>query len=202
MRTLLVALLLLAAPGAATAGPALALRLGYALSSGDAARGTPMSDVAKSEIPIQLDALWRFGPHFSAGGYFSYGFGQLSKDVSDRCDSLGASCSVWTMRLGAEAQYAFTDLSPRFAPWIGMGMGWEWAHERVSLGSQSARQDVSGWELVNLEGGADVKVATRVVLGPYVSLRVAQYSRLDGHAVVSKAWHNWLGFGVRGTWDP
>lgn len=201
MRTLLVALLLLAVPGAAAAGPELALRLGWATSSGGASRGTPMSDVAASEIPVQLDGLWRFGPHFSAGAYYSYGFGRLSKDVSDRCDGLGASCSVWTMRTGVEAQWAFTDLSPRFAPWIGAGTGWEWVREKVAVGSQSARQSLSGWEILSLEGGADVKVTPRIVLGPYLSFRVARYGRLDGYSVVNQAFHRWLGVGIRGTYD-
>src|SRR5690242_21134659 len=98
MRKLLLAALLL--PTAAAAGPTLALRSGYAISAGDAAKSTSMSEVARGEIPLQVDALWRFGPHFSMGAYYGYGFGRLSPSVSGACDALGADCSVWTMRVG------------------------------------------------------------------------------------------------------
>jgi hypothetical protein len=201
MRTLLAALLLASVPAAATAGPALALRSGYGVSSGGATKGTTMSDVASAEIPVQLDALWRFGPHFSAGLYYAFGFGRLSSGVSDACAAQGASCSVWTMRVGAEAEWAFTELSPRYVPWIGAGTGWEWARETASDATQTAHHTLSGWEILSLEGGGDVKLSAKVAVGPYLSLRVGQYSKLDGYGVVNKAFHRWLGFGIRGTFD-
>ncbi len=201
MRTLLAALLLLAAPGAASAGPSLGLRLGYDVSSGHAAKGTPMSEVANAAIPIQLDALWRFGPSFSLGAYYSFGFGLLSKSVADACDAAGASCSAWMMRTGVEAQWAFADVAKWWAPWIGAGIGYEWAYDHVSLNGQSARQDVSGWELLNLEGGADAKIGAHLWLGPYLALRYGRYSSLDGYGIVNTAWHRWYGLGLRATWD-
>ncbi len=203
MRKLLRAAPLAAAllPAAAAAGPSLGLRLGYDVSSGSGSRGAPMSDVAHSDVPVQLDALWIFGPHFSAGAYYAFGFGQLSKDVSDRCAADGVSCSVWTMRVGIRGEYAFPELSQRLAPWLGLGSGWEWAHESISGRGESASQTVSGWETLSLEGGADVKLAPKLWLGPYLVMRVGQYGRLDGYSVVNKAWHQWYGFGIRGKWD-
>jgi hypothetical protein len=201
MRTLPLAALLLSLPTAAAARPTLALRLGWATASGDASKGSAMSEVVKSEIPIQLDALWRFGPHFSGGLYSSYGFGQLSKDISDRCDSLGASCSSWTMRLGVQGQYAFTERSPRWAPWLGVGSGLEWVHEKAAFGGQTGSQTMSGWEIFNLEGGADVKVAPSLTVGAYASFRLGLYTRLDGYSVANKGYHDWLGLGIRGKWD-
>ncbi len=188
-------------PAAAAAGPSLALRVGYDASSGSASRGTPMSDVARSDVPFQLDATWVFGPHFSAGVYGGFGIGFLSKAIADRCDALGANCSVWTMRLGVRGEYGFPELSERFVPWVGLGTGWEWGYEKVSRGSQSASQTVSGWETFSLEGGGDVRLSPKLSLGPYVVWRVGQYGRLDGYSIVSKAWHQWSGFGIRGRWD-
>ena len=201
MRTLLAALLLLAAPGAASAGPAVALRLGYGASSGDASKGTPMSDVVQAEVPIQLDLLWRFGEHVSAGAYYAYGFGRISSGVASRCDALGASCSVWTMRAGAFFHYAFPEVSERFVPWVGAGMGWEWARDSVSSPLGSTRHDLSGWELLSLEGGADWSASRKLRIGPYAGIRWTEYKRLDGYSIVNQTFHSWTGFGLRGTYD-
>lgn len=201
MRTLLLAGLLLALPTAAAARPVLALRLGYAVADGNAAKDITMSEVAKSEVPIQLDAMWKFPPHFSLGLYFSYGFGQLGGQASDECDAAGASCSVSTMRLGGLATYEFQDAWWRLSPWIGAGLGYEWVREKATLGGRSGTQDLSGWEYFNVEVGGDVKVAPKVAVGPYVSFRLGRYSSLDGYGIANKGYHDWLGFGVRGKYD-
>ncbi len=201
MRPLLLAALVAVAPAAAFAGPALGLRVGYDISSGSASTGTPMSELARSAVPLQLDATWRFGPRFSIGAYYGFGFGQLSKSIADRCSSLATSCSVWTMRTGIRAEYAFPEDFKRLAPWVGLGTGWEWAHGSVSHPSESGSQTVSGWEAVSLEVGADYKVAPKLWLGPYVVMRVGQYGRINGYSIVNKAWHEWYGLGIRGRWD-
>jgi hypothetical protein len=200
MRTLLLAALL-ALPAAAVARPELGLRLGYASASGEASTGTSMSEVAKSAVPIQLDALWRFGERFAAGLYSSYGFGQLSSSVSDQCGAAGASCSVSATRLGAEGIWTFTDVSPRYLPWLGAGIGYEWVREGASIGSRSGVQHLSGWEYLNVQGGADVRVARKVAVGLYAQYAFGQYSRLDGSTIQSKGFHQWLGAGLRGTYD-
>jgi outer membrane protein W len=202
MRQVLFAAVLAALlPAAAAASPSLALRLGYASSSGSATKGTAMSEVAKAEFPLQLDATWRFGPHFSAGVYYGFAIGQLSGTVSDRCSALGASCSVWSMRAGIRGEYAFPEVSQRLAPWIGAGTGWEWVRESVSHPTESAAQTVSGWETLSLEGGADIKVGPKLWIGPYLTYRFGEYTRLDGYSIVNKAFHSWVGLGARGKWD-
>jgi hypothetical protein len=201
MRTLVAAALLAAVlPTAAAAGPVLGARLGYASSGGDAAKDTPMSKVAAAEIPLQLDLAWRINPRWTLGVYYGFGFGRLSKATADRCDALGVSCSVWSMRTGAQATYAFADVSERWAPWLGFGIGYEWLHEHVSERG-GGTQNLSGWEYLNLEGGADVRLSSKLSAGPYVSARFGQLSRLDGYGIPNTGWHQWLGAGVRGHWD-
>ena len=202
MRSLLLAAVLLALPGAASAGPVLALRAGWNVASGDASKGTPMSDVVKSELPaLQLDALWRFGAHFSFGAYGAFGFGRLSSTIADRCDRDGADCSVWTARVGIGGEYAFSEVSQRWEPWIGLAVEYEWARDSVSVAGESVVKTVSGWEWLVLDGGADVKVAPKLSIGPYATYRVGEYSRLSGYGIVNQAWHQWLAIGVRGKWD-
>ena len=201
MRTLLLAALLVL-PRVAAAGPALGLRLGYAIASGEASDGTPMTEVAKADLPLQLDASWRFGPHFSTGLYFSYGFTRLDASVADHCDAIGADCSVSRIRAGIQAAWAFTDWSQRYAPWIGLGIGYEWIKESASLQGESGVQHLSGWELLDLQAGLDVVTYRKLAVGPYVDWSpLAWFNRLDGSSIVKKGFHQWFGFGVRGTFD-
>jgi hypothetical protein len=200
MRTLLVALLVAAAPGAASAGPTVGLRLGWEAASGEASKGTPMSDVVKAAIPLQLDLGWRFGA-FSLAAYYGFGFGRISSASADACDAAQADCSAWTMRTGIQAEWAFLDVSKVWAPWVGGGIGYEWAYDKVSSPTKSARQTLSGWQLLSLEGGADARVTAKLWLGPYVSAHYGQYSSLDGYGIPNKAFHRWYGLGVRATWE-
>ncbi|HEX9052256.1 MAG TPA: hypothetical protein VF841_17135 [Anaeromyxobacter sp.] len=200
-QVLLAAALAAVLPSAASAAPSLALRLGYESSSGSATTGTSMSEVAKADFPLQLDASWRFGPHFSMGVYYSFAIGQLSRAVSNRCDAYQASCSMWEMRVGIRGEYAFAEVSQRFVPWIGVGSGWEWVRASVSAPRDSASDLVSGWEWVTLEGGGDVRVAPKLWIGPYLGWRFGRYGRLNGFSIENQADHSWLGVGVRGRWD-
>ncbi len=210
MRQVLLAAAIAVLPAAAAASPSLGLRLGYEGSSGSAAKGTPMSDVMQADVPVQLEALWRFGEHFSAGVYYSFALGLLSKQVTDACahltdqvtgEHIAATCSAWEMRAGIRFEYAFPELSDRFAPWLGAGTGWEWVREKIDASRGSSAWTTSGWEVMSLDGGADVKVAPKLWIGPYLGYRFGQYSRLGGYAIVTKAFHSWLGIGVRGKWD-
>ncbi len=200
-KVLLAAVLAAVLPGAAAASPTLALRLGVEGSSGSATKGTSMSQVAAAEYPLQLDGSWRFGPHFSMGVYYSFAIGQLSQAIADRCTALGASCSMWSMRAGIRGEYAFVETSQRVVPWLGVGSGWEWIHESLSHPSEPGSQTISGWETLSLEGGADLKVAPKLWLGPYLGYRFGEYGRLNGSAIANQAFHSWLGVGLRGRWD-
>lgn len=199
MRKLLLLALLL--PTAAAAGPSLGLRLGWAPGSGDASDGNSMADVAASHLPIQLDALWRFGERFSAGAYFSWGVALLEGEVADRCDTLGADCSVSVFRLGLEGTYAFTQASQRFTPWVGAGIGYEWVRSSVSSAGFSGSQRLGGWEVANVQAGADWPVSRRLAIGPFAMVSIGRYSSVDGNEITEKGWHQWLTLGVRGTLD-
>ncbi|MCK7470271.1 MAG: hypothetical protein MZU95_05290 [Desulfomicrobium escambiense] len=108
----------------------------------------------------QLDLMYRATPEIAIGAYFSYGFGQPSGLASDFCDLAGADCSTSNMRLGLQGFYSFTKVSPSVVPWLGLGFGWE--NNSFDAGGGSA--GVSGWEYLNLQGGANRKVS-RAFLG-------------------------------------
>jgi len=188
-------------PTASQAQFTLGARLGYGIPMGDAVKDAPLKDEVKSQIPIQLDALYRITPDIAAGLYFSYGFVQLNSDVSDACDAANVDCSASSMRLGVEATYTLTKVSPTFVPWFGAGIGFEWLSEKAEFGGVSATQDVTGFEFLNLQGGADYKVSPQLAVGPYVQFSIGQYSSVEGNDITDKAMHEWLSFGVRGKFD-
>jgi hypothetical protein len=189
MRKLLVVAALALLPLASQAQFSLGARIGYAPAMGDYVKDAPMSDGVKSQIPIQLDALYSFTPAFAAGAYLSYGFAQLEGDCAD--------CSASDLRLGIQGTYAFNSVSQQFVPWLGAGIGYEIA----SVDNGAGSVDTSGWELLNLQGGADYKVGEKFSVGPYVLFSIGQYSSIEGNDIAEKGTHEWLGFGVRGKFD-
>jgi hypothetical protein len=180
----------------------LGLRLGYGIPMGSSAKDVKMSDHVDGQIPIWIDAGYRFTPNIMAGAYFSYGFMGL-KD----CPS-GADCSAHDMRLGLQGQYRI--MPGEFVdPWVGVGIGLEWLGSSVSGGGQTVSTTASGTEFLDLQGGADFKVADMLTVGPFLSLSLAQYNGLstscpaglqcaDGD-IHDKALHEWLILGVRGV---
>jgi hypothetical protein len=101
LRTTLLAFLL--SPIIAAAQPTIGLRVGYALPSGDLQKDLKLSDQISSQVPIQLDLMYRLTPQASAGVYVSYGFDQVAQALKDRSTLMlgpGASYSATTLRAG------------------------------------------------------------------------------------------------------
>jgi len=201
MRKLLMIAALAILPLTAQAQFTLGARVGYAPAMGDADGSVSMSDYVKSQIPLQLDLMYRVTPEVAVGGYLSYGFGQLPSDQADACDAAGLDCSATNLRLGVQATYAFTKVSPQFVPWLGAGLGLEWASQEVSFGGGSATQDVTGFEFLNLQVGGDYKVSDQFSVGPYFMMSLGQYSSVEGNDIPEKGMHEWLNFGLRGKFD-
>lgn len=189
MRKLLVVAALALLPFASQADFSLGARIGYAPAMGDYAKDQPMSDGVKSQIPLQLDFMWGVGQALALGGYVSYGFAQLEGDCTD--------CSATDLRIGFQGTYAFKDVSQQFVPWLGAGFGYEMS----SVDNGFVTADTSGWEYLNLQGGADYKVGEKFAVGPYVLFSIGEYSNIEGNDIPETAMHQWLGFGFRGKFD-
>jgi hypothetical protein len=185
-----VAMAALALPSLSHAQVTLGLRAGFAPATGDAFDGGKMSDGVKSQVPIQVDALYAVMPNLKLGGYFSYGFGQVASD-------LGNDVSSKNMRFGVEGIYQLKPMG-KITPWAGVGIGYEIA--TLEQGSDSVTS--SGFEFANLQLGGDYKVTEKVGVGPFVMVSVGQYSKvMDETTGFDKAVHEWLQFGIRGTFD-
>jgi len=195
-------LAVMAIPTASHAGGfTLGLRLGYAGPVGDGAKDQPMSDVVAGAIPFQVDGLYRVTPQIAVGGYLSYGFGMLNSDLSDSCDAAGIDCSVSQTRIGIEGTYTFTQVSGKFVPWAGIGIGYEWLTQEMSVSGLSASADAGGWEYANLQVGGDYMFSKLFGLGPYVTYSFGQYNNVEGSDIPEKAMHSWWNIGVRGKFD-
>ncbi len=197
---LLVALL---APAAAGAQPTVGLRVSWAPALGDLASGTPMSEVLRSQVPLQLDALWRFGfAPLSAGAYASWGPGQVG------ASACGGSCSGSAWRAGVQGLWTFPPLWDRVTFWSGLGLGWEWATMRQEKLGTRTTYGYAGPELA-LQGGAEWPIGGRFAVGPAVLLGLGRYAResLDtgygsaSGAIATRAVHAWVHLGVRGRVD-
>ena len=158
MRKLLMVAALALVPVVSQAQFVVGARLGYGFGLGDVAgNGTnsiAMSDWVKSQVPLQLDVMYKVTPDVAVGAYLSYGFAQTG--IAE-CDLSGADCSAKDTRLGAQAVYTFNKTSPTFFPWIGLNIGYEWntisaggtaprSHSRpLSVTWRSSRRRAAAW---------------------------------------------------------
>lgn len=191
--------------GSKLTGFELGLRTGYGIPFGKGADTTngDMNKVIAGQIPIWLEAGYRVIPQLQVGAYFSYGFGLKPSDYADRCERLGADCSLHSMRLGAGVQYHFAP--GRVDPWLGGGIGYEWLGSSVSVGGTSGSSTAKGFEFFNVGAGVDFPVAPGLGIGPFAELTLAQYDSISCSGAVTcsndfnKSLHEWLFLGVRGT---
>jgi hypothetical protein len=202
MRSALPLLAALLVPAAANAQPSLGLRLAYAPALGSAAAEVPASEVMRAQVPLQVDALWRFGG-VAAGLYASYALGVVG---SEACR--GGDCSGSGLRLGAQAELRLAPFQSGLAPWFGAGLGWERAtlrRERLGSGVTWKWSGIEG----SLQAGLTWPLRPGLALGPFLQLSLGQYGRLAvdtaetsaSAGVADRALHGWLHAGVRGTLD-
>jgi hypothetical protein len=214
MRNALVALAafaILAAPAASRAeeGAAehglqlkLGLGLGYGIPMGDVVKDEKLSDLYGGEIPVELEASYRFTHAISAGVYVGYGLGLVSsKEVNgEKASDFIDSIASW--RFGVQGEYEFAKVGPAL-PFAALRVGY--VTESIGLkGGETMK--ASGWEYLTLIGGADFEVAKSFGVGPFVSFSLGQYTteKVPGGSSESipsdeRAMHEWLTIGVRGS---
>ncbi|HWZ90653.1 MAG TPA: hypothetical protein VNW92_17455 [Polyangiaceae bacterium] len=192
-------------PGATSAGSAdsvgfadkkyrLGLRLGYALPLGYVDSRNKLSTAVSGQVPIWIDAGYMLSPNILVGLYGQYGFVQ-----SRYC----YGCSTHDIRLGVQGQY---HLMPAASadPWLALGVG----YEVLSTAYSVYTADLNGFEFLNLQAGADFKVANLLAMGPFVSFSLGKYSSQSTNDPRSDPFpdrgsttsmHEWLALGVKGT---
>jgi hypothetical protein len=187
-------------------GITLALRAGYALAFGNAAKDVKMSDQYKGGVPLQLDALYRVSPAFHVGAYVSYAFISLGDKINPTGDLSGS----W-LKYGLQLNYHFApEASTDF--WLGYGIGLEKASAHGSLGGIDVSASANGLEFAHIMAGLDFKASDAIKVGPFVDFSIGQYSSTSvevngtevpgsGGDIKDKAMHMWLYLGLRGAYN-
>lgn len=189
-------------------GVEAAVRLGLAMPTGSLESGRSVDTYAGSAVPLVVEAGWRIDPSLFVGARFLYAFPQL-KNPNGSCNANRVSCDGYDMQLGVEGVYRF--LADRtFAPWAGLGFGYEWASEDIdamNLGGGATYRGFMGL----LQVGGDVRMSSQFVLGPYADLALGRFETADRRTllgtgttemttdIASTTVHTWISFGVRGA---
>lgn len=212
-----VTLAILVSPALASAQVSVGLRLGYGLPSGDLQKDSKLTDQLKSQVPIQLDLLYRFTEQAAAGLYASYGFDQVAQPLKDRSTLLvgpGASYHATTTRVGVQGTYSFP--VGVVVPWVGVGSGIEIGNFDVKNGPAKITGTTRGWEWINVQVGGDYMAAKSFGAGLFASWSVGKFTYQGGEVSGTgsifdgaeggglgsdAATHTWVTFGIRGKFD-
>jgi opacity protein-like surface antigen len=204
-----------AAPGAARSrtGLELGFRAGYGVPSGRLydADNRALGDVLSGLVPLEFDLGYRITPAIYVGVYAELGFG-IANSNSYPCNT-GASCSGKQARLGFAAQYHLAP-AKTFDPWIGLGFGYEGLSYQASGSPQGDFAGaVRGYELLNLQAGADFKLGPGLAAGPFLSFSLGKFDytaetlkgasgmQVSARDIDNTALHEWLVFGLRGAYE-
>jgi len=197
----------------------MAIRTGYMVPMGDGVGASPgdppgssnkMSDVFSGQVPLFIELGGKATPNLFVGGYLGFGFGGAAGQLDTACKQAAASCTAVGVRFGAEIQY---HIQPAEAsnPWIGYGFGFESITLSETVRGLSGSSSFGGLEFAHLMGGVDFRLSPVFGIGPFLDFSAGKYTTYhvdvpgvatqDGD-VPTTATHEWLAFGVRGTFFP
>jgi hypothetical protein len=192
----------------ADTGPEVAVRAGLAVPFGQVQGGMNqnLDRYVSTAIPLGIEAGYRIVPALFVGVRFHYAFPQL-KNPGGNCDDV--SCDGSGVQLGLEAIYRFMPES-KFAPWVGLGAGYEWWTADYFTSNAGLGATVSGFQGL-LQAGGDVRVGPQLALGPFLEVATGRFDSSTGRVRIGNttnstdsdisdtAWHTWLTLGVRGA---
>jgi hypothetical protein len=193
-------------------GVEIGVRSGYAIALGKVADGD-FNDFMTGHVPLWFDLGYRLTPNVMIGGYFVYGFGFKGDAIDAVCDAVTLDCTVKDVRVGAQVHYHFMPWQSA-DPWLGAGIGYEWATFSASAANMDGSLTYHGFEFLNLQGGLDLLPSdeSNLGLGPFISFSIASapnascdipggFSEVCSGDIESSL-HHWLTLGVRGTFVP
>ena len=172
-------------------GFAFGVRAAWAFPFGDLNPTETLGSNVSGQLPIWLEAGWRFTRNIYAGIYGQYAFG-----FSNNCP-IASDCSTKGYRLGIEGIY---NLAPDawLQPWAGLGFGYEWLN--VSRAGQDS--NYKGFELAYVQAGVDLAVSKQLSVGPFGSVSfLGKYTSQSANGVSNdiSATHEWVQVGLKAT---
>ncbi len=210
--SLLLSAVVLAAPAhAAMPGCNLAIRAAYGIPLGDATGTTELKDLTSGGVPVQIEANHRFSPSWEAGAYFGYGLTRIADRAKADLTAQGATdvSGHRMQRVGIQGIYHILPQA-KLAPWVGVGAGYGWTrYAQATLGGKDTEVGFGGFEAM-VQAGAAMRVSSKLAVGPFASATFGQFNHhlmsVEGdegqtHSLSDKGTHEWIEFGLRGSFD-
>jgi hypothetical protein len=166
--------------------------------AGNALSSSLLSNVFSYEIPILIDAGYDVTTNLILGIEAQYGF---IADNGTACGN-GTPCSDHDLELGIHGQY---HLAPNqgIDPWLSVGVGYEIDSYRTAALGETYSGTRQGPQFVKLRIGADFQLTRIMAIGPFLGVSIAEYTTETSEGITnnipSKALHEWLSLGVKGT---
>lgn len=194
----------------------LQMGLSYPLGQATAAPGDKLANRYGSQWqPFLLGFGAKVSEHVYVGGYVDATFGSKGRDteVKSACRDADNNlendigCSSFTVRAGLETRYSFTPAQVTDF-WLGYGIGPTLASETIKdrVIDRKETTQVTGWEFVRLSAGATFRLTKGFGFGPYIlgslghyfheTTRVQKVTVYQGR-IEDRAWHVWMGLGLR-----
>lgn len=178
-------------------------RVTFALPSGDAYQGVPLSELAGGLLQLEgtLDAV--FLDRLVLGVRLGIGIATRGDQFSTGCRE-GTNCLTTNVSFGLAGEFLILPRSARFNPWVGLGLSHEVLMYGPDSGTSSPATSVEGGVL-DFSAGLDFKAGS-IRLGPFFNLRTGKYSSIEHNAlgqpsetadIQNQARHNWLMLGGR-----
>jgi len=145
---------------------------------------TRADDIFDPQLGIQLEGGLRLNPHLALGLYVDIGVGEPARDVRNRPECVAASngCTATTGAVGVLLRHTF---QPRAhsTPWLSVGTGFEWGsitlddHASGGGGMNDDLFSYTGWEVVRLMAGVDLRSNPVFGVGLYGGVALGRFTR-------------------------
>jgi hypothetical protein len=161
----------------------LSLGIGGMFYGGNVEPGFSMNGTFGPQMDLSFEGGFRLNPYLGLGLYADIGVGGNGNEATLRaaCDSNGGSCNSTTSRVGILLRHTFSPHA-HTTPWISIGTGF--AHGSVDWSADgygsSNVLEYSGWEMLRLNAGIDVRSNRVIGFGFYGGVAFTRFdSRSD-----------------------
>jgi len=184
----------------------LSLGIGGLFLSGDAEPGVAVGEVFGNQLDFGIEGGLRLSRHLALALYGDFGVGDPGRDVRTFCNDQAIDCSASTTRVGILLRHTF-DPAARVTPWIGVGTGFASGHVTTSSGGgYDTVAKYSGWEMLRLQGGIDVRSSPVLGVGFYGGVSFTRFDEFENSVATlslgDKTTHTMVEAGIRMTLFP
>ncbi len=186
----------------------LSLGLGGMFYGGNVEPGFSANGTFGSQMDLAFEGGFRLNPYLGLGLYADLGVGGPGGDVKTDCNNQGLDCTATTSRVGILLRHTFMP-EAHTTPWIALGTGY--ANGSVdytdAFGNSGNFLEYSGWEMVRLMAGVDVRSSQVLGFGFYGGVSFTRFGSYRDNAIGSvslpnETTHTMVEAGIRLTLFP